>query len=889
MKKMKKFLIIAASTIFALSISLSLSPLVSAATFDQSGCNAVTYYDVGPGKQYTNLSELPWSQFGGCVTVRVYPKVNNEPYREQVLLSAGTNLTPTAANKWFRLQGMPDANGTLPIISGENSTQKETIKVNGVDKVQSLQYSDVNNPQYRALYKLGVITIWGQLGAKYGSDTAQNIMVDHLQISESSDLYSVKDEVTNQMVQRNGFSSGIYGIGKHLIFQDNIITNNGNGIFINSKDNFYNSEDLLVRGNYFTNNGRAADFHEHHMYVQTMGPEIVEYNFFGMGRPGSHPQAYKTRSANSIFRYNTVVADPAETNDNCLVSKTRCGIQQALWYSEPDGSPISIKAAPNYNKALVYGNTFIDKADGQGLLFTDRDSASTVYFYNNTYLAKRKPTSEILLFMNPIGTKIEARNNIFASEPIAAGSLPTTLVFEGSADNGGNVNLVNNVVTTKTLEFWPYHHPPGSTTTVTGFASNIIIPNNDNTLVFNDIANNDLHLKAGSPAINAAAALNPIVLALGNIVDKEYVSLGVTKPRASSVDVGAFAFTGQGGAISPPPSPPAGGSNGSGSTNNGGNSAGNGSTSGNTTAISAPVLKIISPIPTSSVDTTPVFVFNSDKSGVIKFSSECPVANIANYSPVNAGNISVEFGPLNIGSYTNCSILVANSSTSLSAPLYIGNFMVVANSGNTGSNTGNSSNTSNNTDNNNTNNTGNNTADIGSYKDCLLAGYQDITENCHMYLKVQELGLFDEASYFRPDDLLDRSQMLKLTEKMTHTFRSDYDYCKGKTYYSDVSGDDWAEQLICFATQKGFISGSNGKFAPYKKVNLAELAKMIGVQTKLSKTLIESSKRSKNWYDPYIYLLTSNKILSNSTPDRNITRGQAVKIFYNLWAKGYIK
>ena len=62
---------------------------------DQSGCQSITYYDVGPGKANATLSALPWSKLKGCDTVRIYPKAGNAPYNEMILVSAGTNLTPS--------------------------------------------------------------------------------------------------------------------------------------------------------------------------------------------------------------------------------------------------------------------------------------------------------------------------------------------------------------------------------------------------------------------------------------------------------------------------------------------------------------------------------------------------------------------------------------------------------------------------------------------------------------------------------------------------------------------------------------------------------------------------------------------------------------------------
>ena len=83
----------------------ALAPTMNA---DQSGCATINYYDVGPQQPYTALGQLPWSKLKGCDTVRIFAKPNNGTYNEMILISAGTDLAPTAPNQFMRVIGMPD-------------------------------------------------------------------------------------------------------------------------------------------------------------------------------------------------------------------------------------------------------------------------------------------------------------------------------------------------------------------------------------------------------------------------------------------------------------------------------------------------------------------------------------------------------------------------------------------------------------------------------------------------------------------------------------------------------------------------------------------------------------------------------------------------------------
>ena len=99
----------------------------------------------------------------GCGTVRIYPKVGNAPYNEMMLISAGTNLTPTSPTKFTPVPGIPDpVTGDLPIIDDTNATQLETPLGQAP---RSLRYlSNTLGDPNRALYELGLVMVSTAMG-----------------------------------------------------------------------------------------------------------------------------------------------------------------------------------------------------------------------------------------------------------------------------------------------------------------------------------------------------------------------------------------------------------------------------------------------------------------------------------------------------------------------------------------------------------------------------------------------------------------------------------------------------------------------------------------------------------------------------------------------------
>src|SRR5690606_23594002 len=76
-------------------------------------------HEVGPGKQYTELSDVPWEAIGPDTLIRVHWR--SEPYRAKwVLDSAGTSSSPIV------VVGVPNGN-LRPVISGEDAVTRSQL------------------------------------------------------------------------------------------------------------------------------------------------------------------------------------------------------------------------------------------------------------------------------------------------------------------------------------------------------------------------------------------------------------------------------------------------------------------------------------------------------------------------------------------------------------------------------------------------------------------------------------------------------------------------------------------------------------------------------------------------------------------------------------------
>ncbi|MDB5710263.1 MAG: hypothetical protein JWL96_2333 [Sphingomonas bacterium] len=517
------------------------STMIRAATptlaADQSGCAAVNYYDVGPGKAFAALGQLPWSKLKGCDTVRIYPKAGNAPYNEMILVSGGTDVAPAAPNRFLRVLGMPDpVSGALPIIDGTNATQVETLPGQAP---RSLQYHD--NGNNRALHRLGIVMVGPQLGYGYNNGPAGYIAIENLDIRNARYDQPFTDGLTGAADKYGSFATCLYvEAAAHFVVKGNILHDCSNGLFINSKNGGLQelSQDVLIENNRFYNNsnppiaGVTNGYHEHHSYTEARDI-IYQYNYFGDNIPGAFGDCIKDRSSGLIIRYNTLAS-------NC---STRFNLEDST------GGGALISGDAGYATTYVYGNVIDVAATSTNnyLAYYGGDSGQTstyrqgvLYFYNNTMVVAGDGNSPypdtLLFFLTQPNAVAEVWNNVFYAAPVTPGhqGKAMAMAYAGS----GTVNLVRNWMSPSVAATWLGHPAPAK---VTGWAANIISAGSP---LFQ---NQSQHLYApapGSPLIDAGtslASLKPGMTPLW-LPATQTPALHVARTSDGQIDIGAYEY-----------------------------------------------------------------------------------------------------------------------------------------------------------------------------------------------------------------------------------------------------------------------------------------------------------------------------------------------------------
>ncbi len=506
---------------------------------DQSGCPVINYYDVGPGKANASLSQLPWSSLKGCDTVRIYPKVGNAPYHEMMLISAGTNLTPTTPTRFMRVLGVPDpATGDRPIIDGVNATQLETPVGQAP---RSLRYlSNTLGDPNRVLYKLGLVMVSGQSGRDYNFGPSGYISIENLEIRNGSYGTPFIDGLTNAPDTYRAFTSCIYvEVAAHLVLKNNMLHDCGNGLFINSKNATLVelSQDVLVQGNTLYNNSNAVGtggsngYSEHNSYTEARDI-IFQYNYFGDVKPGAFGDCLKDRSSGLIVRYNRF--------------SSSCGIQLNL--RDATGGGALIYGDAGYATTHIYGNVFDISGPSQVHVATyGGDSGVTaiyrqghLYFYNNTLVVKGDAVNgayaSVFLFNLSLQNAVaEVSNNVFQATPTTANAPG---MVQAMSSGRGTVNLSGNWVSPNAGQFWLGHTVPGAV--VNGWSSNIGAGNQP--MLVNESLR-DFRPATGSPLINAGVALDAEITASGNLpVSEVGFNPSALRVNDGAIDIGAYEY-----------------------------------------------------------------------------------------------------------------------------------------------------------------------------------------------------------------------------------------------------------------------------------------------------------------------------------------------------------
>ena len=503
-----------------------------------------TDYHVGPGQTYTTIGAVPW--YSLVAGDNVYIHYRSTPYKEKILVSGrGT------ASQWIRVLGVLGPNGERPVIDGNGAT------------------TGTNMHFARTPEQFGAIIVAASTGQ---SQNPTYIEIANLEISGANPNNSFIGQ-DDTIVNYDSFCAGIYARAiKHLLIYNNVIHDCGLG-FYNwagcDPDVEYDGmpEDIVVRGNYFYNNGVVGSYSEHATYTESDGVTI-EYNYYGPQLNGQYGSQIKDRSAGAVIRYNYIVQSNAGYDMDLV---------------DPHNSWCCLGLLDTYKQTHVFGNIIVNNGVNytpNGIHWNEDSYTGTngradmtggkLLFYDNTWVTVANDTDMgywkdfyyFIIQMGgydcPSGTVpgiIDIRNNIFAVLPRTSGS-PIPTACWGWCPNT-NFAFGKNWVSPG----WATtSHGQTNTGTITG-TENLVSPA-DNNPGFVDLVNNDFHLLSNSSASGIGGALAPEVtnnyLGLDLTPTLQYVyHHQVTLRSASGVgsDVGAFQGTGMSVVIQTPSVP----------------------------------------------------------------------------------------------------------------------------------------------------------------------------------------------------------------------------------------------------------------------------------------------------------------------------------------------
>ncbi|WP_308639621.1 right-handed parallel beta-helix repeat-containing protein [Paenibacillus silvisoli] len=451
---------------------------------------AATTYEVGPGKTYANIGDVPWESLAAGDTVKIYWR--STPYKEKIVISRkGTAAAP------ITVTGVPNASGVRPVIDGNGATTRAAL--------------DFWNDN-RSVIKIGGARFAGSASDPSTGNLPTYITIENLEIRGAKLGYTYKNNAGTTVSYVKAASPIFVEYGENLTFRNNIITDGGNGLFVASSDAGV-SRNILVEKNYIYGNGNSGSVYEHNIYTAAIGITF-QYNRLGDLCSGCTGNNLKDRSSGTVVRYNWIEG----------------GNRQIDLVEGDDASAITSDA--NYNKTFVYGNVLIKPNDARNPQFVhyggDNGTTSlyrkgTLYLYNNTFISNRTDNATLMRLSTSSETA-DVRNNVFYKSVSTSGLR--------IIDQTGTANLYNNWINTGYVNI-----AAGSGGTVTH--SGTITGTSPG---FTNFASLNLRPTTGSALINAGTSLSAGASAYP--VGNEYVQHQSSAARAANgtIDIGAFEY-----------------------------------------------------------------------------------------------------------------------------------------------------------------------------------------------------------------------------------------------------------------------------------------------------------------------------------------------------------
>ena len=403
-------------------------------------------YEVGPGKAYANIGDVPWESMGPGDQTLIYWR--SEPYREKwVIAVRGTEQQPCV------VRGIPNRQGQRPVIDGRDASTRSKLNFwneeRGVIKIGGANKPDVEEPCWIVLKNLDIRSgrppyeFTGRYGVIAYTQNAASVYVE---------------------------------CGRHISIKNCILRDSGNGLFVSQA-----TRDIRIEECRFYDNGIENSIYQHNAYTAALGI-IYQFNYFGPLRPNCLGNNLKDRSAGLKVRYNWIES----------------GNRQLDLVDAEDS--MDLVEHPSYRRTFVYGNVLLETANSGNsqIVHYGGDSGDesiyrkgTLYFYNNTVVSKR-PDNTTLLRLSTNDETCDYRNNIVWTS--ATGNHLALL------NQAGVLHLRNNWLKSG----WVASHS-GLTGTIHDQGKNI----EGEAPRFAAVNKDNLHLVKNSPCVEAGAPLHP--------------------------------------------------------------------------------------------------------------------------------------------------------------------------------------------------------------------------------------------------------------------------------------------------------------------------------------------------------------------------------------------
>lgn len=381
-----------------------------------SGVSGATDYQVGDGKPYTDLGQVPWATLQPGDTVRIFYRTT--PYKTKFLIAAqGTAAAPV------RICGVRGPNNERPIIDGDAAVTAATLNAAsyGSNAIVSGSLTVTDYHQQRS------IIVIKPLGDQQYTDYPRYVQIDGLNIRGAYPTHSFTDAAGATKTYMS-FGACIWvDRGHNITIADNEISDCTHAVFSKSTDDgdFAVTKDLRIAGNYLWGNGyegdagTGADFDRvHSTYTQSVGL-VIEFNRYGPLRSGAGGNSIKDRSAGTVIRYNYIEAGA-----------------HSIDLVEAEDFPNTATALASYRSTMVYGNVLKNSSGARAFVHYGGDHfgstpganwgedlfrKGTLYFFYNTVYGTG--SNGRVFRISTTDETVEAWNNVFYFE--GTGSLRT--------------------------------------------------------------------------------------------------------------------------------------------------------------------------------------------------------------------------------------------------------------------------------------------------------------------------------------------------------------------------------------------------------------------------------------------------------------------------------